>query len=117
MQSFEDLSKTQKSLLSENQKIWESNAVGYFRDSGLDRKMKAHFEAQASQVAKLEQNVQALADRISKTIDELGKVIDNEYFKKKYLESESNLSRPNDRNQDRGRNPDEQVHGQAHSVL
>lgn len=92
LQSFEELSESQKILLKENGEVWDSEAVLYFRNCKFDREIKSHFKSQIDQLGNLEEQITNLKKKVEKMSDLMEEMINHEFYKRKYLESESNLS-------------------------
>ena len=93
LENFENISRSQENYLSRNQKIWESKAVNYFKHSNLEREMGNHFNDQNSQILGLKNEVEVFGQRLTKLSMVMESLIKHEFYKKKYLESESNLSK------------------------
>jgi hypothetical protein len=93
LQTFEDLSETQKTFLLNNDKIWNSEAVNYFKNNEFSKEMTNHFNGQNKQVHLLKEELKELGQKVTKLTIVMESLIKHEYYKKKYLESESNLSK------------------------
>jgi hypothetical protein len=93
LESFEEVSNSQNTLLMENQKIWESEGVAYFRHADFSKEMETHFLSQNAQVENLQKETEHFGQKVTKLSVVMESLIKHEYYKKKYLESESNLSK------------------------
>ena len=67
--------------------------MGYFRRADFEKQMQGHFEGQNRQVRGLKTEVEQFGQRLAKLTIVIESLVKHEFYKKKYLECETNLSK------------------------
>ena len=92
-QQLEELLSGLEQIDNKNRLHWESQAVQYFSQLGLERDLQGYFKKQDLAIEILTTNCQKLDGHVQNVAGRVEDLIDNEFYKKRLLRSESNLSR------------------------